>query len=273
MGELSNIEKSTGIEITVFKKPDRTFYGHEIKLQELNRSQLDFIESINYMQIHEIEKNQLLEMVFIIVSNNLRAMQSKMIAKDQVLLVNDLIYELNTDFHTLTIKEVELVIKNGIRGKYETDTRGLSVVNFNFWAREYLDRKMKMNLEIQKKLDRKIKEEDPKPVTKESTLDILRAEWKMQKEKYDALPEKEKAKITFDNYWLKNGNQISSKYLFSQLKKFGLIDEKEVEAELGKMKKTNHISDVVKRMEIERRIICKLALDLRDANNQSNEYS
>jgi len=268
MSELQKYRSENGAEIIAFKKPEVKFYGKEIKLSELNKSELAFIETINYFQIQEIEENQLLEMVFVIVSNNLRAMQSKMVAKDQVLLVNDLIHELNIDFPTLTIKEVELIIKNGIRGKYETDTRGLSVVNFNFWTRSYLDQKYKMNLELEKKIGRNLIEQDPIPVTKESTLNILRSEWKIQLEKYNLLSDDKKEKISFDDYWLEHGNKISSKYLFSQLKKFGLITDLDLKNELNGSVSNSHISGVVERIEAERKIICKLALKLRNANSQ-----
>lgn len=242
----------------------------------MNKNELELIEVINYMRIDELENNDLIDVALIVVSNNLRAMGSRMSGEDQALLVNDFMFELSNYFPFLTVKEFELITRNGIRKKYDTEknqTVGLSIVNFNYWAKCYLEQKAKLNLEIDKKLEKKIKLLPPAPVSKESTLDVLREEYKVQIERYESLSEPEKNKIDFDSYWLRNGNQVSSKYLFKKLRQFNLVTEKEVDAEIKKLNFTKIPKETIQfvslRIEAERIIICKLAIKLRNAKQKT----
>ena len=260
-----------------FKKPKTTFYGKEIIVKkELNKSELELIEVINYMRIDELENNDLIDITLIVILNNLRAMGSRMSGEDQALLVNDFIFELRSYFPTLTIKEFELIVRNGIRKKYDTEknqTIGLSIVNFNYWAKSYLDWKSKWNLEIAKKFDKKQNLLPPVPITMKSTLDVLRGEYKVILDKYNSLPDKDKEKIYFDNYWLENGNQVSAHYLFNKLRQFKLVTDKELNIQLKKMNilkvKKETIKHATLRIEAERIIICKLAIKLRNAKLKS----
>lgn len=263
MTNLIKSESGSQIEIAQFRTPARQFYGREIELKsELNNSEIELIDAINYLPINQISRNELLELVFTIVANNLRAISSKMLADDMVLLTNDLINELNSDFKLLTIKEVELIIKNGIRKKYDTDqnrTIGLSVVNFNYWAQCYLTRKWKLNCDIENKLKREA--DEPEKITKESILAILRNDYISHRKAYKKIPAKER--IEWDKYWMQNGAMVSANYLTEKLISFNLIDQEEIKTEYQKL--TGQGKKLPFAMHESRRIICcRLALKLRD---------
>jgi hypothetical protein len=262
--------------LSSFKKTEITFYGRELKLKsELNKLELELIEAINYLRINELENNELIDTVLIVVSNNLRALQSKMTGEDQALLVNDFIWELSNYFPNITIREFELIVTNGIRKKYDSEkvqTVGLSIVNFNYWAKCYLENKAKLNLRIENKLDKNYNLLPPAPVTKKSVLDILRNEYLVIQNRYSSLDKRKRAKIKFDEYWIENGNQVSAHYLFGQLQKFGLIDKTEADLELKRLNKNRvpkaSIQFATLRMEAERIILCKLAIKLRNAKQK-----
>lgn len=270
---MNQIKKSENqlLTIDVFRKAENKFYGTELKLKkELDKFELDFIESINYSIVKEIERNLLIDSVFIVVSNNLRALGSKMMAEDQVLLTNDLVEELINDYQFLTIKEFELIIKKGIRKKFDDErvqTIGLSVVNFNFWAKKYFDFKMKMNKQIANKIENEQLEIEKKEVTLESTIEIIRNEYISYQKKYHEL----KINRSWDNYWLENGCQISSNYLCEKLIQFKKISKLEIEKEISYLIK-NGMKAIKAVVEAERRIICKFALKLANAKQNKNGH-
>lgn len=267
MGQLQKQENKLPA-IVDFKKSEQTYYGAKINTKkELIPSEIKFIDSINYELIREIDRNKLIDAVFIVVSNNLRAMASRMVAEDQVLLTNDLVEELTNDYSNLTIKEFELIVKNGIRKKYDDDkiqTVGLSIVNFNYWAKKYMQFKFKMNQQIATKLKSDISKLPPATISKESTLDILREDFKSIVNKYYALPDRKKKLVSVDDYWMENGCKVSSGYLAEKLIEFKLITPEQIESKYKTLLRKSKLP-VKAKIESERIIICKLALNLRDA--------
>ena len=175
-----------------------------------------------------------MDLVFVVIENNLRAMQSKMLGEDRHLLLNDLVNELNIDFPTLTIKEFELIIKDGIRGKYETETRGLSIVNFNYWAKAYQLKKSKLNLEIQKKIER-AKADTPtieKKLIKSDIIKLINSDFNNIKEIHLSQLEKKETVLSLDDFYLRGGLLLSYNFIYDQLIKFKLINIKQYNKEL-----------------------------------------
>jgi len=262
-----NLEKSrnnANIQLINYKKQKLTFYGVEIKSTPatrltdiLNKRQLDFINSINYNLIKEIPEKELKQLLFIIISNNLRALQSKMVAEDQVLLLNDIYNEVINEYFNYTIKEIELIITNGVRNKYNTNTFGMSVVNFNIWARAYRDYANKININIQRAIDKlNMTQSAGSPVTQKSFLKVLENNYLADHELWSASEKKEYP--IFEDYWMDIGLIVSSNYVYEKLSEFGLIKGDAFEVELSdKIKGKNTID---RQREAKRIVCCKFAL-------------
>ena len=266
------------------KKKKLTFYGENIPSTDIfTMSELIFLETINFELIKDIPDDKLLDLVFIIVSNSLRSFGSRMSAEDQVLLSNDLKNELTDDFSQLSIREVELIAKNGIRNKYETGTVGFSIVNFNLWSAKYLEIKFKRNTQISQKLikAKSINLSPVKKTTKADLIMVIREHYGHIKNNYDNLHPLEKNKIDFDNYWIKNGLITSSGYLFTRLKKFKLITQSQLKKEMDGLNSNQmnfdkkeefttfqNIKAKTIKSEAERIVCCKLALKLRTQNKK-----
>jgi len=232
--------KNTNGDIEVYKSQELLFNGIVIDPDiALTRSQKQYVESINYSPVIQIEQNELIKSVFVIISNNLRALQSKMRAEDQVLLTNDMVQEIINDFPNYTIKEIERIIYNGIRGKYDNEKRstiGFSIVNFNIWAREYNEIKFRMNIT----LDTKIKvnnSSDPEEITEESLISLIKGHYDHLKINYDEIPAKQRKLINYDDYFVINSLRMSSKFIFKQLVKLNLVNLSELGKEVKLLKK------------------------------------
>jgi hypothetical protein len=202
-----------------FRLDELKFIGNEIDLSDANLSikEKALIYSLNYLKINEIPEDSLKSEVFIIISNALRSMSSKMLAPERVLLTNDFIWELNTYFPLITIKEFELIVNNGIRKRYDTaakTTIGLSIVNFNIWHKAYREEKEALQLMINRRIElqksESLKKLPPAPVTIESIHQLMNSE-------LDTLQDQ------------KNANEIlfalSCDYIYRKLVSFGVIEE------------------------------------------------
>jgi hypothetical protein len=236
---MSNIQKKAdnlpSIEDFSKKSGELTFSGQIISKQlNLTISERNYLESINYKPISEIPVNNLIDLIFVVVSNNLRALGSKMKSDDIVLLVNDFMYELQNDFKQLTIKEFEIIVKNGIRGKYDENTIGLSIVNFNRWYSIYSQRKFKLNTEIQNKLNRSrtLIESPEKDVTKKDVINLGLKIFTDAEFNFNSKQKPPKNYKAFVDYWLDNGMVTSANYLYDQLIKFKLIAPAKLEDQL-----------------------------------------
>lgn len=274
MTEIAKYKQGDEItSIEVFKPQEITFYGREIN-SEIKLSNLEnkFLEVINYPIISKMEYNDLLESIFIIVSNNLRALSSNMDADDQLLLVNDFNSEVVKYFPNLTIKEIEEIMNDGLRSKLDPvgrETIGLSVINFNIWAKKYLEIKNKNNLELQKKLDRlMIPESLPKQITEESIITMLRNEFILSTELYSKKPKQYQETVPFDNYWRAKGIPVSSNYIYEQLLKYKLVTPRQLNSEIKKLQpkegEESSLLNVTIRMEAERMVCCNYAIKLRN---------
>lgn len=262
-----NLQKSrnnTQLELVNYKKEKLTFYGAEIKMLPdtsltdlLNKRQLDFINSINYKIIKEIPEKELKQLLFIIISNNLRALQSKMKAEDQVLLVNDFYYEIINDYFNFTIKEIEIIISSGVRDKFNTGSKTLSIVSFNMWVKAYKEYTHKINKDIQTAFGKlNIPDSKVVPVTEKSFLKVLENNIKAD---YEAWCNSErKGILEFKDYWMDIGLIVSANYVYGKLIEFGLIKNNAFEIELSNKIKGKTAND--RQREAKRIVACKYTL-------------
>jgi hypothetical protein len=204
-------------------------------------------------------------------------MGSKMHHSDQVLLVNDFVSELQEDYQNLTIKEFELIIKNGIRKKYDTEkvsTVGLTIVNFNFWYKRYSEERAKMDIEISNKLTReRSNSTQPRPVKLNDVINLIKDYHLRSIENYNYHSETEELNCTSDEYWLNTGLHLSANYIFDQLIKFNEIKLEDLEKQIEKIKPLDlsqkskefkSISDYkpsTKEYEAKRYLCCKYYLE------------
>jgi hypothetical protein len=269
---MANIEKHEqnvnliSIDTMKLKKPE--FYGLEIKntdeLTEVcNFQERELIEMVNYQKIGKIDRNNLIDMVFIVVSNSLRAIASKMHKDDILLLVNDFVVELHSDFKTLSIKEFEYIVKNGIRKQFDTEnnrTIGLSIVNFWSWYSAYERKKNQLSISISRKI-KKLNEDkqlNASPVTKRSVEKLC---LNLIKEAFIEF-EKKPLEDDFYSYWNKKGLIISGAYIYEQLIKFELLKEKNVLTAIAVQSKNFHAPKSLKEiasdeyLEVKRKLAC-----------------
>jgi len=273
MSDIVTSSQSGPGDLIPFKKEEQTFYGEKINSEiQLTKDEVRLIEGINYLKIIEIDHPKMLESIYSLVAKNLIALSSNKKAEDIAFLANQLTDELMLDYSNLTIKEVDTIIHDGIRGVYDTEERytvGLSVVNFNLWAREFSERKLNLNLAIKKKVDQfLIPETTMRPVTKAALINIIRQEYIAHQKVYNLLDTHEKNQISWDRYWVKKGLITSSNYVYEQLAKFKLIKKVLVETEMKKFKDAGidklSIQLINLRMDAERIVCCNYALKLRN---------
>jgi len=241
---MSNIQKKTKIEnlpsISDFKTNEITWGGEKIeKPENFHVKSQNYFELLKYPQIRNIDRNNLIDLVFLIISNNLRVMGSKMHHSDQVLLVNDFVNELIDDYNSITIKEFELIVKNGIRKKYDTDkitTIGMTIVNFNYWCDKYKEEKAKHDISIRNQMNRKSSEKvNNKPVAYSDVMNLIKQYYLNHEvpETNNKISQKK-----FDDHWINTGLSFSANYIFDQLNKFGKISEKQLKEKMSKLKKS-----------------------------------
>jgi hypothetical protein len=281
MSQLQKSNNQAERSLISYKSPLLRYAGQEISLEVLkpNKSELKLIHAINYQLIRDFTRHELLDQVFIVVSNNLRALGSKMKAEDQLLMVNDFCHELINRFPHLSIKEFEVIITAGIRGEFEINTVGLSIVNFNLWTQKYLDKKYKLQIEINNKLQRqKVFDSPEQPIDQNSILNILRNDYLVHwKKKYPEFSHSKKIidheiRNDFDDYYLKNGNFVGAGFVYPYLLRFHFISTNELRDEIKRIDQTNalkswtakNISLLGKDLEAKRRICCRVVLNLRD---------
>ena len=231
------------VTVEKFKSTELTFYGADIDPDiELSKAEQQFLEHINYLPVAKISHDELTESVFVMVANNLRALSSNMQAKDMVLLTNDLVTEIEADFPQFSIKEIEIIIRNGIRGKYDTSERytvGFSIVNFNLWARAYTDIKFRMNLDLEKKLNKE-KTTTEVPITNDSLMELMKRHYLHHQIKFSQIPVVNRKGVKFEKYFQWHGLDTSSKFIFNQLIKLNLVIRKDLEKEVKILKHKNY---------------------------------
>jgi hypothetical protein len=238
MSNLIKPQKFDLASINDAKLPENTFYGDKIDSSvQLSKKELEFIDAINYLPVSKIDRSNLIDLTFVIISNNLRAISSKMKAEDQVLMVNDFTNELITYFPQLTIKEFEFVITSGIRHKFDTEdnkTIGLSIVNFNLWVSIYLEQKAKMNLELSIKLKQSKFELPftPAPVLSKDVINLIKSNFIELEKQYNSRSSLAKSNYTISDHFINYGLSISFNYVYSQLIKFELISDQLINSEL-----------------------------------------
>lgn len=266
------IRKPTNLpEIASYAKPEKTFYGQELILKkELNQAELELINSINYSLVRELDRSNLKDAVFIVVSGALRAIQSRMQGEDIVLLNNDFEFELSAYFPNLSIKEFEIIVRDGIRKKYDTEqiqTIGLSIANFNYWAKIYMAQKAKLNQQIDHKLNKKFLELPPEKVTKDSVINLIRQDYISIQKSFNKRYQDQERVPDFDEFWMENGMRISSSYVAMKLIDFDAINQFDILDKKKELELKGYKPDFAK-AEAERIIICKLAIKLRNAKQK-----
>jgi hypothetical protein len=194
-------------QIDDFKLPEIKFSNQliDISNKSFSNSEKDLIQSLNYKTINQVTHEELENIIIIVVFNALRSMGSKMAAEDRVLLVNDFNWELKNYFKQLTIKEFEIIVSKGIRKRFNTDTIGISIVNFNLWYDAYIIERNNLQIQISNKLHRINSNRQIAPV-KEVSIETIK----------DFLISEYKA-IKSQKNWQKVIYHVSASYLYRQL--------------------------------------------------------
>lgn len=288
---MPNLEKAKKKDqlpsIADFNSNEVVWAGQKLQNIEIFDNRLQtYLSHLKYPTIRNIKRNDLIDLVFVVVSNNLRAMGSKMHHNDQILLVNDFVEELN-DFKNITIKEFELIVKNGIRKKYDTDkiqTVGLTIANFNYWYRKYSEQKAKMDNEIANKLSReKSNNTQPRKITFADIEALLYGYYSASIERLSKMDTELKENYSDEQFWLDTGLNLSANYVFDQLVKFGELSEEDLIKAVGELNikiDNKEISEFVtladfkpssKEYEAKRYLCCKFYLDLINSRNEANK--
>lgn len=276
MNNLEVLNSSSKNSLEKYKVKNLCFYDNSVAInneitEKLSFNEKELINSINYLKVKEIEENDLIDILSPVFLSSLRVIGSKMNAQDQALLFNDLLLEIKESFSLLTIKEIEKIIKNGVRQKYG-ETIGFSLLNFHVWVKNYLLEKNRLNTEIQKKIDRLKRESaefiDSDP--KKTFIDQLREQYLFEKKRYLNKSQEYKSKICFDNYWMEFGCLVSGSFIYKGLLKDEMIDLKEINKVISdkKIKINQHIESNHLKLETQRKIVCAFALYLRDKKNK-----
>jgi len=274
--------KNKEISIDLFKTESFNFYGSGMTitnemLKELNSKELQLINSINYKLVREIDDNILIDALTTVFLSSLRVIGSKMNPQDQSVLFSDLLIEIQTRYSFLTIKEVEIIISNGVRQKYG-ETIGFSILNFNVWTKNYLQEKNKVNLDIQKKLDRiKINKNTTKsPPDPISYVDQLRDQYLFEQNIYNEKPKEYRDSISFDRHWLKNGCMVSGSFLYDGLIKNDQLNPEKMNVFLKDIENDQILNDFQNSNELKfdhkRKIVCAFAIFLRENKKQKNVF-
>lgn len=221
--ELDNINHT---QLDDFKSNSYTFLEKPVDIDSIELTNIEkrILIDLNYTPIKEMKSKPLMDLVFFTLSNALRAMNSRMSGDDQVLLTNDFISELTTDYPNLTIKEFNSIVTNGIRRKYNVDTIGLSIVNFNIWANQFNQIKSKALIGIQLKTDKanQLKQLPPAKIT----LADIHAEMHSQ---YEYMKSIKTPDFKFGNSVF----QLSANYFFNHLIDFGELSIEDLDNDIG----------------------------------------
>jgi hypothetical protein len=185
---------------------------------ELNQTERMCLTDQKYKMIREIDNDQLKNMVFIVISGALRAMNSKMNSDDIVLLVNDFIFELDTYFKHISIAEFKTIVEKGVRKKYNSfsETIGVSIVNFNVWYEAWLIEKQKSMISINNKMTKS---------NSDRQLPPAKVNWQQIR----SLIKTELKNVGLDS---KNCFKLSSNYIYDQLVKFDCFGQLEYKNEI-----------------------------------------
>ena len=256
---------------------DVVWIGQKLQNFELfNPKEIKYLQNLKYPIIKAINHDNLIDSVFIVVSNNLRAINSKMHRDDILLLVNDLTNELTEDFKIITIKEFELIVRNGIRKRYDTEkvqTIGLSVVNFNIWARSYLEEKGKLDQKIQDKINLdKIRNKKVVEVKYEDVINLIKEYHDHSVIEFNKLGSKELKCETANEYFLKTGLHLSANYVYKQLVKYNKLTADQLQQKIDsiviKPQRKNEFTTMMnivnsnKKYESKRILCCEFYLQL-----------
>jgi len=273
-------------DIEKFKKAILSYGGHtDINIDGLQKVEKEIVVAQNYDLVSEIPEGELKELVFMTTSNALRAYNAKLPAEERVVLVNDLSNELIEEYPRLTVQEFSLIVKNGVRGKYDTETvqtRGLSITNFSIWHECYQNLKNSKAQKIQAAIESDMKkaEKPDTPLKASDFIQIFRANYKAIQEFY--LDHPEKNKYTFDDFWLKFGMVASGPSVFDRMEKLEMIDAHLYEQIKSGFDITTHKKKRGKNLrifaneklsvedEIKRIYCCKYVLFLRAKKAQKN---
>ncbi len=166
MNEISQIENKQNT--TGIVKTESLLHYPDLTIQDVENSKISYqdkrviLASLNYPKLRDVQgietHNNLVKLIGITIWESGASNEvGKMDEQEQELIIQNVMNDINDDFIDLTLQEVTIAFKNGVRKKYG-EYYGLSVATFYHWLTCYVK---ETKITANKQLAFIKKEEDP----------------------------------------------------------------------------------------------------------------